>query len=182
MSTASHVTHYDLMPIPPIEAHTRYFEAGVVRIGVEYRLLDAAIASASETGAASGSDSAETATLDDRGVCLHVFVERGGSHHEALRFDCFEEDPHYHYVSWRDETNDMIHLDPIADGDPLAWALERLRTRLVPMLERAGEPEAAARVDPRLVDAVLPQVSDAAYRARFEHDDEAVRRAALGDR
>ena len=32
----------------------------------------------------------------------------------------------------------MIHLDPVADGDPLAWALERLRTRLPQMLERAG--------------------------------------------
>jgi len=182
MSTAGHITHYDLMPIPPIEVHTRYFDAGVVRIGVEYRLLDAAIAAASTTDAASGDHQADPFMFDDRGVSLHVFVLREGDYHEALRFDCFDEDPHYHYVSRRVKMNDMIHLDPIADGDPLAWALERLRTRLAPMLERAGEPEAAARLDPRVVDAVLPQVSESAYRARFEHDDDAVRRAALGER
>ena len=38
------VTHYDQMPIPPVEAHTQYFEAGAVTLGVEYRLLDDAIA------------------------------------------------------------------------------------------------------------------------------------------
>ena len=34
--------------------------------------------------------------------------------------------------------NEMLHLDPVADGDPLAWALERIRTRLPQMLARAG--------------------------------------------
>ena len=34
------VTHYDLMPIPPVESQTTYFEAGVITFGVEFRLLD----------------------------------------------------------------------------------------------------------------------------------------------
>jgi len=33
----SHITRYDQMPIPPVDAHTEYFDAGVVRFGVEYR-------------------------------------------------------------------------------------------------------------------------------------------------
>ena len=63
----------------------------------------------------------------------------------------------------------MIHSDPIADGDPLAWTLERLRTRLPQMLARAGADELAARVDARAVEAVLPRVAEAAYRARYHH-------------
>src|SRR3990172_2415710 len=32
-----HVTRYSVMPIPPVEAHTAWFDAGPLRIGVEYR-------------------------------------------------------------------------------------------------------------------------------------------------
>jgi hypothetical protein len=160
-----------------------YFDAGVVRFGVEYRLLNDAIAAASAVEAASGRDNAGD-SFDDRGVSLHVFGlsqegGQGGEPLEYLRFDCFDEDPHYHYVSWKRRSNEMLHIDPVADGDPLTWALERIRTRLPQMLERAGAPEIAARVDLRLVEAALPKVSEAAWRARYHHDDEAVLRDAL---
>ena len=91
----------------------------------------------------------------------------------------FNEDPHYHYISWRDRSNEMLHMDPVADGDPLRWALERIRTQLSQMLERAGAPDLASRVDPRLVEQVLPRVAEAAWRVRYHHDDEAVLRNAL---
>lgn len=177
---ADAVTRYALMPIPPVEAQTEYFDAGAVRFGVEYRLLDDAIAASSDVPEASGED-AGPERFDDRGVSLHVFgcAQEGGEMLEYLRFDCFDEDPHYHYVSWRDRANHMLHIDPVADGDPLTWALERIRTRLPQMLERAGAPELAARVDLRRIEAVLPHVSEAAWRARYHHDDDAVRRAAL---
>jgi len=166
------------MPIPPVEAQTEYFDAGVVRFGVEYRLLNEAIAAASAIEIAAGSDRGAV-NLDDRGVSIHVFAQIGSEHQEVLRFDCFQEDPHYHYVSWAARSNEMLHLDPIADGDPLAWALERLRTRLPQMLERAGAVEAAARLDPRRVDALLPRVAEAAFRARYHHDDDAILRGAV---
>jgi len=175
----SHITRYDLMPIPPVEEHTEYFDAGVVSFGVEYRLLNDAIAAASEIETAAGSDGS-SAGLDDRGVSLHVFAEVAGKRQEVLRFDCFQEDPHYHYVCWEARSNEMLHVDPVADGDPLAWALERIRTRLPQMLERAGAGEAAGRVDPRRVDAVLPRVAEAAFRARYHHDDDEILRGALG--
>ena len=98
---------------------------------------------------------------------------------ERIRFDCFQEDPHYHYVSWQQRSNEMLHLDPAADGDPLHWALERIRTRLPQMLERAGVKDAAACVDPSLLEEVLPRVSEAAFAARFHADEEAVLRDAL---
>jgi len=173
----SHITRYDLMPIPPVPEQTEYFEAGVVAFGVEYRLLNDAIAAASAVVDAGGTDSA--GTLDDRGVSIHVFAEVGGDRQEVLRFDCFQEDPHYHYVSWSARSNEMLHIDPVADGDPLAWALERIRTRLPQMLERAGAAEAAATVDLRRVDAVLPRVAEAAFRARYHHDDAATLQGAL---
>ena len=174
-----HITRYDLMPIPPIPTQTEYFEAGAVTFGVEYRLLDDAIAAASATETAKGTDAAG-AGFDDRGVSLHVFCEDADESLEYLRFDCFDEDPHYHYVSWRARSNEMLHIDPVADGDPLAWALERIRTRLPQMLERAGAAEVAARVDPRLIETALPKVSEAAWRARYHHDEAGVRRGALG--
>jgi hypothetical protein len=174
-----HITRYDTMPIPPVAEQTEFIEAGVVRFGVEYRLLTDAIAAASQTLAASGGDAADVASFDDRGVSIHVYGDDGEGPLEYLRFDCFAEDPHYHYVSWKDRTNEMLHLDPVADGDPLAWALERIRTRLPLMLERAGAAHIAARLDPRLLDDALPRVAEAAYRARYHHDDAAVLRDAL---
>ena len=178
---SQHITHYDKMPIPPVEAQTEWFEAGAVRFGVEYRLLNDAIAAASDIEDAAGADSAEARSLDDRGVSIHVCGEQGGRWLEFLRFDCFVEDPHYHYVCWAERSNEMLHLDPIADGDPTHWALERIRTRLAPMLERAGAADVAARVDAAAIEAVLPRVSEAAYRARYDHDANAVLAQALGN-
>jgi hypothetical protein len=62
----------------------------------------------------------------------------------------------------------MIHLDPVADGDPLLWALDRIRTRLPQMLERAGAADVAARLDFAALEAALPRVTEAAFRARYD--------------
>jgi hypothetical protein len=178
----SHITRYSLMPIPPIAAHTNWFEAGGLRIGVEYRLLTDAIAAAAQLEAANGSVPGVEAEgpIDDRGVSLHVFGRQDGEEREFLRFDCFQEDPHYHYVSWRDKSNEMIHLDPVADGDPLAWALDRLRHRLLPMLIRAGASDVARQVDVPAVDAMLPRIAETAFRLRFaEHDAERIHAEAV---
>ena len=131
----SHITYYNQMPIPPLEAQTEFVDAGPLRFGIEYRLLSEAVTAASNIAAASGTDKGDGA-LDDRGVSLHVYGVRDGEALEHLRFDCFDEDPHYHYISWTDRSNVMLHLDPIADGDALQWTLERLRT---PPAPDAGE-------------------------------------------
>lgn len=173
------ITRYTQMPIPPVDAHTEIFEAGPISIGVEYRLLDDAIAAAHQLDKADGRVE-QALTLVDRGVSLHVFgAGSGGARLEYLRFDCFDEDPHYHYVSWSQKSNEMIHIDRIADGDPLAWAIERIRTRLPQMLARAGAAELAPRVDPQALERVLPRVAEAAWRARFHHDDAAIERDAI---
>ncbi len=181
MSDERGITHYDQMPIPPVEAHTTLFEAGVISIGVEYRLLDDAIAAASRMEQAVGSSSGGV-HFSDSGVSLHVFGGLGEGRLEFIRFDCFDEDPHYHYVNWREHSNQMIHIDPDALGDPTAWAMERMRTRLPEMLTRAGAAEIASQVDPSLIEAILPAVAEEAQRARLRHDPDAIRRAALGER
>ena len=50
----SHITRYNVMPIAPVEQQTTWIDAGVVQFGVEYRLLNDAIAAAAETESASG--------------------------------------------------------------------------------------------------------------------------------
>ena len=172
------VTKYDIMPIPPVEAQSERFDAGPVTIWVEYRLLDDAIAAAHTV--IEGYDGSVD-PIDDRGVSLHVFGEPtpGAERIEYLRFDCFDEDPHYHYVSYERQTNEMVHLEKAAMGDPLDWALERIRTRLPQMLQRAGAAGLAERITAGSVEEVLPKVAEAAYRARFAHDDAAIHAGAM---
>ena len=74
----------------------------------------------------------------------------------------------------------MIHMDCTAVGDPVDWALNCIRTRLPQMLRYTGADEAADRFDPLALQAILPRVADAAYRARFDYDEEAIRQKALG--
>lgn len=174
----SHITRYDKMPIPPIKEQTEYIEAGAVTIGVEYRLLNEAIANAGNLESAGGQDTGNRGA-EDRGVALHVFGKERGEMVEYLRFDCFDEDPHYHYVSWKNKTNEMLHLDPIAEGDALEWALGCIQSRLPQMLARAGAADLAKRMDPVAIAAAMPRVTDAAYRARFHSDDARILAGAL---
>ena len=80
----------------------------------------------------------------DRGVSIHIYAT--GRRHEYLRFDVFDDDPHYHYVDTSGEANRVVAFDSVAGGDMLAWVLDRLRTRLATMLEGAGAAELAAEV------------------------------------
>jgi len=172
-----HITRYDKMPIPPIDANTEHFEAGNVRIGVEYRVLTEAVAAANRAAlmGAIGSEVGKLEELDDCGVSLHVYGLADGEWLEHLRFDCFQEEPHYHYVGWARRSNEVLHIDPVADGDPLAWALNRVRTRLPQMFERAGVPQVAAMVDIRAIEAILPRVTEAAFSARYHADKASIK-------
>ncbi len=114
-------------------AKTTYISVGPLTVGIEYRHLQT-----------------------DQGICVHVFGDLNGKQEEFLRFDCFEQAPHYHYA-W--STDDQyVALDATAEGDPLQWTLERLRTRLPAMLIRAGAEELALTLDQRDIDAALPAI------------------------
>jgi hypothetical protein len=62
--------------------------------------------------------------------------------HEYLRFDMFNRDAHYHYMAPSTgadhKAERVVVLDTVAEGDPVSWAIGRLRGRLAPMLANAG--------------------------------------------
>ena len=89
---------------------------------------------------------------------------------EHLRFDCFENEPHYHYVRNADGGNLICRIDQHAEGDPIDWTLNRLRERLPEMLEFAGVPELAAqtRADHEKVLAVIDEVAELLGKARVQ--------------
>jgi hypothetical protein len=162
------------MPIPPVKENTQTFNAGTVTIGVEYRVLTDALVAAMGKKAAP-----EIGTLDDAGVSIHVFVKAPDGDLERLRFDCFEKEPHYHYISWKNSYNDHVFADPTVYADFLAWSLEMIRTRLVPMLEKADVDGAGQLVDQKRIEIILPTVAEAAYQASRHANKERISRAAF---
>jgi hypothetical protein len=164
-------------PIPPVKENMETFEAGPIRIGVEFRVITDEIVGAlglSETAAAN-----EYRNLNDNGVSIHVFVKVDNGERERVRFDCFQEDPHYHYFSADLSIVDIIHIDPSMTGDPLAWVLERIGTRLPQLLQRAGVENGAQLVERESLERILPMVTEAAYRLRYGSNKERIHRGAL---
>ena len=96
-------THYEGSPVPPVPEHTRYVGAGALSIGVEYRQVDASVIAATYGDVElreAGDDTPQPPILDDRGLTLHVCDAATGD--EYLRFDVFEDNPHYHYIHPRE--------------------------------------------------------------------------------
>jgi hypothetical protein len=77
-------------------------------------------------------------------VSIHVLDADGDV--ERLRFDCFDDDPHYHYIVPERRTQRYVHHDPVAGGEMLAWALDAIEQRLPAMLHASGAEELAAAV------------------------------------
>jgi hypothetical protein len=95
----------------------------------------------------------------DGGPAVRVYGDVGGRSVQLLRFDCFAQAPHYHYdPQGRDERCD---LEGMGLAESSAWTLEQLRMNLGAMIEKAGYPEVAARLDAAAVAASLPQVEEA---------------------
>ncbi|HZP31659.1 MAG TPA: hypothetical protein VFC99_22085 [Acidimicrobiia bacterium] len=159
---------YNMQPQPPVEENTRWFDAGAVTIGVEYREVDPA--SLVETYKDSPEDMAELEEkspeggFSDEGVSLHVRGTDDG--HEYVRFDVFDAEPHYHYVRPTGDHNNVVPFDPVADGEMLPWALDRLRTRLGDMLAEAGGSALVPRLDPALLGKVVDEVGALAEQAQ----------------
>ena len=160
---------YAISPQPVDPENTRWFPAGVITIGVEYRHVDPA--GLIETYKDDPDQLAElierspVGGFSDEGVSLHVVETDGG--HEYLRFDAFDDEPHYHYIHRSDEiVNNVIDFDVVAHGDMLTWALERMRTRLPEMLAGAGGGHLAAGLDAVAVNAVVDDVEPLARQAR----------------
>ncbi len=108
--------------------------------------------------------------FSDEGVTIHVFDASDG--HEYLRFDVFDDEPHYHYIHRTVDgtvVNNVIDFDAVAHGDMLPWAIGCLADRLEDMLAEAGGAHLVPQLDEHLVDAALAQVAELADEARAAH-------------
>jgi hypothetical protein len=155
---------HDSMPAPLITEHCREVPAGPLRFVVESRYLPSDMAELKFTG--DGNTEPLPQALDDGGGTVHVFAVADGLEH--LRFDCFETYPHYHYIRNRERENLIVRLDDIAFDDPIAFTVDRLRTRLPEMLEFAGAAEAAeaVRAEPEPVAAAIDSLEQLLGDAR----------------
>ena len=159
---------YQIQPEPADEEQTRWFEAGAIRLGLEPRVVDPERLAQAYAG--NEADLAELAAhspeggFHDSGVSIHVVGAEDG--HEYLRFDAFQDDPHYHYVRPTGDHNHWIPFDPVAGGDVLAFAIRSLRDRLDPMLREAGGDAVAERLDPAVQGPVIDEIERLAYEAR----------------
>ena len=161
---------YAIQPQPPVEENMRYFDAGALRFGVEYRALDPE--SLVETYKDRPEELAEMLEKSpeggfaDEGVTVHVFDATDG--HEYLRFDMFDDEPHYHYIPKTTDgsiVNNVIDFDVPAHGDMLPWVFESLRTRLPMMLEHAGGDTLAQKIDDGVVTRALVDVEACCIQA-----------------
>ena len=128
-------------------------DAGVVSFALQHRYLNGGAPHTQGVGGSGGNHPTQ-------GVCIQVVGQVGENDSELLRFDCFDDNAHYHYGP--ENQNERIMLDPTVTGNPVGWILKQLRTHLPAILTRAGYEELANQLDVDLVSQKLPKVEDMA--------------------
>ena len=98
----------------------------------------------------------------DRGPAVRVFGDTDRGPVQVLRFDCFEDGPHYHYDP--DGMNGLHVLDRAVVPDVVAWALVQLRRNIRAMVMTAGYPDLAESLDQAAVSAKVGEIEDAIRR------------------
>ena len=82
---------------------------------------------------------------DDQGLCVQVYSKVDGEDTEVLRFDCFDQTPHYHYGP--ENQNIRLNMVKTTAGNPFAWTVNNIRSRLPAMIRRAGYEDLATTLD-----------------------------------
>jgi hypothetical protein len=95
---------------------------------------------------------------DDGGHTIHVMGPVKGEEEEVLRFDCFEQQPHYHLGF--SHTNGPIV--PIDEADPFDWSVGKIRSSFKELLEAAGADGEYQEEWASDLDAVLDRIVDRA--------------------
>ena len=88
--------------------------------------------------------------MPDQGLMVQVYGDVDGHDTEILRFDCFDQDPHYHYGP--ENMNIRLHMDKTTVGTPLGWTLKNIRTNLPAMVRRSGYDDLASAVESQGID------------------------------
>jgi hypothetical protein len=144
---------YEQMPIPMVAEHCIPVDAGAVQLVVESRRLTNEILEQTY-GGTTGSN----IHFDDFGASLHVCSTADGLEH--LRFDCFENEPHYHYIEQAAGANTVVRIDELAVGDPVEFSLACVEHHLPDMLRHCGVADLADQVasQPDAVPAAVERV------------------------
>jgi hypothetical protein len=95
----------------------------------------------------------------DRGPSLRVYGDVEGKPVQLLRFDCFEQDPHFHYDP--DGKNNLLRMDKANVSDPIAWSMDYLRGNVASLVRIAGYSNLANEVEEAALNAALPTVEKA---------------------
>lgn len=152
-------------PVPHEPEATTFVAAGPITFGIEPRIFDPVAEAAKLTPEeieAAGPDALFGAEGTDGGVCVHVFGTEGLP--EYLRFDCFDDEPHYHYIV-PGKGNMLVHFDRVANGPMLAWTIRTLRDRLPELLTQLGAGELADSLEPAVLERALDEVERVAAAA-----------------
>ncbi len=152
---------YERLPIPMVEEHCIPVDAGAVQLVVESRVLTNEIVEDTFHGAV-----AADIPFDDFGATLHVCGTADGLEH--LRFDCFEHEPHYHYIDQSAGSNTVVRIDELAVGDPVEFSLACVEHHLPDMLRNCGVGDLADDVvgQPERVLAAVGEVRGLMQKAR----------------
>ena len=118
-------------------------DAGSLTFGVRYRVISG-----------------------DQGVTIRAMSSSTGEETELVSFDCFDQQPHYHYGAGGGGRQLM---DKTTTGNPVGWALKQLRNRLPQMLERAGHSEVAGTIDDEAIASALDEVEKEARSMAVTH-------------
>ena len=160
--------YYSMMPIPAIQEHCIALHAGPITLVVESRQLTDELARENIAPEISEAvDARAELGLDDYGATLHVNGTVDGLEH--LRFDCFENEPHYHYIEQATGANTVVRIDELAVGDPIDFSLACVEHHLPDMLRHCGVDELADNVagQPEKVDAAVAEVRELMEKARY---------------
>lgn len=160
---------YSVMPIAIDWTHCREIAAGPLVFVVEARSLSEQAIVDNEQAQGTTDGLEHNYELSDGGASLHVL----GAHDriEYLRFDCFDNEPHYHYIDNVRQRNIVVRFDQHAEGDPLQWTVGRIEARLPEMLGYCGAAELAASASEarpeieRAVEELGSLLAEAARRA-----------------
>ncbi len=152
---------YDRLPIPMVTEHCIPVDAGAVQLVVESRKLTNDIIEGAYPGGVGAA-----IPFDDFGATLHVCGTTDGL--EYLRFDCFENEPHYHYIEQAAGANTVVRIDELAVGDPIDFSLACVEHHLPDMLRNCGVADLADTVagQPDKVNAAVAEVRDLMTKAR----------------
>ena len=99
------------------------------------------------------------ARTGDHGPSLRIYGDVEGKPVQLLRFDCFENQPHFHYDP--EGKNNQLRMDKANVSDPIAWSMDYLRGNFASLLRIAGYDKLAAQIDEAALAGALPGVEKA---------------------